>query len=190
MGYPNISDLHFLEKGCGSGGVLTEFLSFGASPTNLCGVDLLIDQLNVSKECLPGSCFLNADIQQLSFPDHQYDLVLQFKAISSILDDDIRERICVDILRVLKLGGVLISDDFWLYPTNKQTRGLRPDEIRRLFPNCSYEFHKITLAPPITRRVVPVSWMVAIFVEKLTIFNSHNLMLIRPQLTFYFFRYS
>ena len=71
--------------------------------------------------------------------------------------------------------------DFWLNPTNPQTRGIRPAEIRRLFPNCRYEFHKITLAPPIARRVVPISWMLALFLESLKIFNSHYLVAIRPQ---------
>jgi len=49
-----------------------------------------------------------------------------------------------------------------------------------LFPNCRYEFHRITLAPPIARRVVPVSWMLALFLESLKIFNSHYLVAIRP----------
>jgi hypothetical protein len=74
-------------------------------------------------------------------------------------------------------------------PTNPQTRGIRPAEtcpersrrIIRLFPNCRYEFHKITLAPPIARRIVPISWMLALFLESLKIFNSHYLVAIRPR---------
>jgi len=41
-----------------------------------------------------------------------------------------------------------------------------------LFPGCAFEFHKITLAPPLARRVVPVSWGLAYGLERLKIFNS------------------
>jgi len=54
-------------------------------------------------------------------------------------------------------------------------------EIKRLFPGCRYEFHKITLAPPIARRVVPISWIAALFLENLKIFNTHYLAVIRPR---------
>jgi hypothetical protein len=49
-----------------------------------------------------------------------------------------------------------------------------------LFPNCTYEFHKITLAPPLARRIVPISWILALLLEKLKIFNTHYLVAIRP----------
>jgi len=59
-------------------------------------------------------------------------------------------------------------------------------EIKRLFPNCCYEFHRITLAPPITRKLAPVSWGLCLFFESLKIFNiipfgdTHYLVAIRP----------
>ena len=110
-------------------------------------------------------------------------------AISSILDSEIRRNICADMLRVLrspdpasgKPGGLILWYDFWLNPTNPQTRGVRflltiyhlPFTIYcSLFPNCHYEFHRITLAPPLARRVVPVSWILAYGLERLKIFNS------------------
>jgi len=125
-------------------------------------------------------------------------------AISSILDSEIRRNICADMLRVLrspdpasgKPGGLILWYDFWLNPTNPQTRGVRflltiyhlPFTIYcSLFPNCHYEFHRITLAPPLARRVVPVSWILAYGLERLKIFNSvpfgdtHYLVAIRPR---------
>ena len=179
-GFSNLPGLFILEMGCGSGGVLTEFLEFEALPENLHAVDLLFDRLLQAHKILPGSKFANADGQALPFPDRTFDMVLQFTAISSILDPDVRGNICADMLRVLKPGGMILSYDFWLNPTNPQTHGIRPAEIRRLFPNCRYEFHKITLAPPIARRLVPVSWMLALFLESVKIFNTHYLTTIRP----------
>jgi ubiquinone/menaquinone biosynthesis C-methylase UbiE len=166
--------------GCGGGGVLTEYLGFGASPENLFGIDLLFDRLLHAHHRLPGSGFSNADGQSLPYPSKTFDLVLQYTAISSILDPEIRLNICAELLRVLKSGGMILWYDFWLNPTNPQTRGIRPSEIRRLFPGCRFKFHRITLAPPIARRLVPISWQLSALLEKLTVFNSHYLAVIRP----------
>jgi hypothetical protein len=87
------------------------------------------------------------------------------------------------MLRVLRPSGLILWYDFWLNPVNPQTRGIRPAEIKRLFPNCRYEFHRITLAPPIARRLVPISWGLCLFLEGLKIFNSHYLVAIRPLMT-------
>ncbi|GAB1472141.1 class I SAM-dependent methyltransferase [Chloroflexota bacterium] len=187
-GFTDLSNLRILEMGCGGGGVLTEYLGFGASPENLIGVDLLFDRLLHARHILPGSGFANADGQSLPHPSGTFDLVLQYTAISSILDPQIRRNICAELLRVLrspdpasgKPGGLLLWYDFWLNPTNPQTRGVRPQEIRELFPGCNFEFHRVTLAPPLARRLVPLSWGLALFLERLKIFNSHYLAAIRP----------
>lgn len=187
--YTDLSNLLILEMGCGGGGVLTEYLNFGASPENLHGVDLLPDRLLHAYHILPASGFANADGQSLPYSDKTFDLVLQSTAISSILDPELRKNICADMLRVLrspdptsgKPGGIILSYDFWLNPTNPHTRGIRPGEIKRLFPNCHYEFHRITLAPPIARRLAPISWGLCLFLESLKIFNTHYLVAIKPK---------
>ncbi|MFZ5919792.1 MAG: class I SAM-dependent methyltransferase [Chloroflexota bacterium] len=181
QGLSELSKLKILEMGCGGGGVLAEFLTFGASPENLYGVDLLPDRLGHARQTLPGSHFVNADGACLPFPSGTFDLVLQFTALSSILDPQLRRQICADMLRVLRPGGLILWYDFWLNPTNKQTRGLRPKEIRECFPNCRVEFHRITLAPPIARRLVSLSWGLCLFLESLKIFNTHYLAAIRPE---------
>jgi hypothetical protein len=86
-------------------------------------------------------------------------------------------------LRVTRPTGLIIWYDFWLNPANPQTRGIRPAEIRRLFPKCLLRFHKITLAPPITRRLAPFAWGLCLFLESLKIFNTHYLVEIKPDPT-------
>jgi hypothetical protein len=76
---------------------------------------------------------------------------------------------------------LIVWYDFWLNPSNRQTRGIRPAEIRHLFPGCTFDFRKITLAPPLARRVVPLSWLAAYLLEKLSVFNSHYLVGIRKK---------
>jgi len=175
-----LSSFYILEMGCGGGGVLTEYLGFGASPENIHGVDLLFDRLLHAHHNLPGSCFANADGQSLPYASQTFDLVLQYTAISSILDPEIRRNICADMLRVLKPGGMIISYDFWLNPTNSQTKGLGLAELRASFPDCQIDSKRITLAPPLARRLVPISWLLSAFLEKLIIFNTHYLVAIRP----------
>jgi SAM-dependent methyltransferase len=179
-GFINLSKLLIAEIGCGNGSVLTEYLGFGAVLENVYGVDLLFDRLTHARHVLYGAGIANADGQNLPFPSHSFDLVIQSMAISSILDSQIRRNVCFDMLRVLKPTGMILWYDFWLNPTNPQTQGVRPSELRLLFPMCTFEFHKITLAPPLARIVVPISWGIASLLEKLKIFNTHYLVAIHP----------
>jgi ubiquinone/menaquinone biosynthesis C-methylase UbiE len=179
-GYSRLEQKRILEMGCGCGGILTEFLAFGATPQNLFGVDLLRARLFQPQQRLPGSHFSNADGQALPFASGLFDLVMQYTALSSLLDFDLRQKICQDMLRVLKPSGLILWYDFWLNPTNPQTHGIRPAEIKRLFPHCHYEFRRTTLAPPITRKLAHISWGLCLFLEGLKIFNTHYLVAIRP----------
>lgn len=174
----SLSDLHILEMGCGRGGVMAEFLTFGALPKNLNGIDILFDALRYAYCRLPGSNFTNANGAFLPFPAAVFDLVLQYTALSSILNPELRQKICSDMLRVLKPGGLILSYDFWLNPTNSQTHGIRPAEIRRLFPKCQLTFQLITLAPPITRRLAPISRGLCCLLEGMKVFNTHFLVAI------------
>ena len=83
-------------------------------------------------------------------------------------------------MRVLTRTGMIVWYDFWLNPTNPQTRGIRLGEIRRLFPDCRLDVRCVTLAPPIARRVVPLSWTLALVLENLRALNSHYLVGIKP----------
>lgn len=180
-GINSLKQKKILEMGCGAGGVLTEFLNFGAAQKNLYGLDILPDRLVDARQRLPHSRFLHADGSHIPFPAHSFDMVLQFTALSSILDDNLRGEIASDMVRVLKPNGVILWYDFWLNPTNPQTHGIRPTEIRQLFPNCRVEFDKITLAPPLARVLVPISWSAALILENLKVLNTHYLALISPQ---------
>jgi len=167
-----------LEVGCGSGGVLKQFIAWGAPEKHLFGVDLLSDRLIEAKSKLSMLSVVNANGEWLPFPEGYFDLILQFTAFSSILDSQVKARVAQEMLRVLQPDGLILWYDFWLNPTNKQTKGIRPAEIRALFPGCKFDLHKITLAPPISRRIVHFSWVFAYILESVRLFNSHYLALI------------
>lgn len=179
LGLASLKGKRILEVGCGSGGVLVEYLSLGAEPENLFGIDLLRDRLVEAHYKLPLSGVSCADGQHLPFPDRSFDLVLQYTAFSSVLDEKIKQQMAADMQRVLRPGGAVLWYDFWLNPINLQTRGIRPAEIKSLFAGCSVSVSKITLAPPIARRLVPLSWGLAALLESLRLLNSHYLAVIQ-----------
>lgn len=176
-----LPEKNILEIGCGAGGVMREFTILGASHSNLFGADLLYDRVVEAQKELTGSNFLQANGVQLPFVSDLFDFALQYTAFSSVLDDGVKYVLAKEMLRVLKPEGAIIWYDFWTNPTNPQTRGIRKSEIRKLFPNCDVYFKKITLAPPLARLVVPISWTLALVLENMKIFNTHYLAIIRPQ---------
>lgn len=172
--YP-LHDKNILEVGCGRGSILYHLMGFGAVPSRLYGIDLLEDRVHDAHDRLPHVALACADGQTLPYKSRSFDLVLQYTALSSVLDDTIKANIAQDMLRVLRPGGIVLWYDFWLNPSNDQTRGIRPPEIKRLFPGCRYDFHRITLAPPITRRLASKSWMICYLLEKIRLLNTHYL---------------
>jgi ubiquinone/menaquinone biosynthesis C-methylase UbiE len=174
-----LEDKRILEVGCGTGGVLQEFLAFGATPALLHGTDLLSERVAVARARLPHLPISCAHGGRLPYPNRSFDLVLQFTVFSSILDQRVCYTVSQEMVRVLKPEGLILWYDFWLNPLNKQTRGVRPHEIRDYFPGSRLTFERITLAPPLTRRLVPMTWTGALLLEKLRLFNTHYLATIR-----------
>jgi ubiquinone/menaquinone biosynthesis C-methylase UbiE len=176
-----LNELMILELGCGKGGVLLEMLGLGAKYNCIFGVDILKNKLKEARFQLPKTPLLNADGQKLPLKGSKFSIVIQFTAFSSILDSDVKRNMASEMLRVLKNDGLIIWYDFWTNPINRQTKGIRKNEIKDLFPECTYNFHKITLAPPITRKLVHISWILCMFLEKIKILNTHYLVAIKKK---------
>ena len=175
LGITSLATKRILELGCGKGGVLLEYLSLGALPEKLFGVDLLLDRIGIARKTLPSIGISCGEGQYLPFPERGFDIVLQYTVFSSILDPEIRKNLAREMRRVLKPDGVIIWYDFWLNPTNSHTHGIGLGEIRSLFQGCKFITKKITLAPPITRRLASISWAGCGLLESLKIFNTHYL---------------
>ncbi|MDD2522772.1 MAG: class I SAM-dependent methyltransferase [Anaerolineaceae bacterium] len=169
----DLSKLRILEMGCGSGGVLQEFISLDADPSKLYGVDLLHDRLRVAIERLPDCSYITANGEHLPFPSCSFDLVLQFTAFSSILDASTKVLMASEMVRVLKPGQGILWYDFVWNPLNRQTRGIPLSEIKKLFPGLQVTSRRITLAPPLTRLLVPRFQALANELTRLPFLNSH-----------------
>ncbi|HLF72384.1 MAG TPA: class I SAM-dependent methyltransferase [Dehalococcoidia bacterium] len=143
-----------LDAGCGDGAVLRDLLRYGAAEAGLHGIDLLPDRVDSARERLPRARIDVGDAQRLDYPDASVDLVLAFTLLSSLLDAAARRRVCDEMARVTKPGGLVLVYDFWTNPMNRDARPLRRAELRGLFPGKRIEFRAATLAPPIVRALV------------------------------------
>ena len=167
-----------LEIGCGMGNILQEYLAY--SPDSLHGADILENSIAAARHRHPHVPLTRSNASALPYLDNTFDVVLQYTVFSSILDDRDKARVAEEMCRVLRPDGLIIWYDFWINPTNPNTRGIRPDEIRRLFSGSMITARRVTLAPPLTRRLINVSWLFCALLEKMRIFNSHYLALITP----------
>ena len=65
-----------------------------------------------------------------------------------------KRRIAAEMLRILKPTGTILWYDFLMNnPRNPDVRGVKRREIKQLFPGCRIQLQRITLAPPLARRL-------------------------------------
>jgi len=170
----DISNKMILDLGCGSGGILRDFLKYGATPENCYGIDLLPDRIESAKKLSPNIEFRCGNAEKLPYENYIFDIVLSFTVFSSILDREMKQNIANEMLRVTKPKGIILWYDFYLNnPRNRDVRGIKRKELRELFDNCNIYVNRVTLAPPIVRMIAPYSWTISYILEKLKMFNTH-----------------
>ena len=178
-----LTDRAILEIGCGTGAWLRDFVKWGATPSNLVGIDLLEERIEQARRlCPPGVRVSTGSATELSFPDASFDIVLQATVFTSILDSAIRAAVAREMLRVLRPGGMILWYDFHVNnPRNPDVRRVDAQELRSLFPDCRIESERTTLAPPIARAVAPRSWLLATLLGAIPPLRTHTLAAIRPR---------
>jgi len=171
-----------LEVGCGTGGVLRRFIQYGADPANLYGIDLLADRIERARYLSPNVDFRCGNAEQLPYDDESFDIVMQFTVFTSILDPRMKRNVAREMLRVLKRDGIILWYDYHMNnPRNPDVRGVGKREIQALFPDCSIDLRRVTLAPPLTRLLAPYSWLVCYLLEKIPLLCTHYLGVIRKR---------
>lgn len=157
-----------LEVGCGDGANLLELIQLGFSPENLTGNDLRPEVLQTAANRLAsGVTLLEGDACALDMPAAELDMVLLSTVFSSILDLDLRAHLADCIWAWLKPGGAVLWYDFAVdNPNNQFVRGVSIQMLKKLFPHGHLQMRRVTLAPPIARRVT--RWHPGLY----TVFNS------------------
>lgn len=187
-----LSKCRILDVGCGRGDWLADFEMWGARRADLAGIDqdpvraraaharfaALRDESGVVDA--PGADIRQGDASMLPWPDQSIDLVVQSTLFTSVLDAATREQIAAEMMRVLRPNGAILWYDFtYDNPANRAVRGVSLPEIRHLFPGFHLRSTRITLAPPLARRIVPWSWHLAEALEGLRFLNTHVLVVLR-----------
>jgi len=158
QGWIPLGSRRALEVGCGTGAELMRLLEYGAKPENLVGVDVLADRVAAAKHKYPDLDVRIANAESLEFPDASFDLVLAITLFSSIKDSAMSRRVAAEIERVMKPEGALLWYDFrYDNPRNPNVHGMKETEIRALFPSLRGELKKVTLLPPLSRRLGPLT---------------------------------
>lgn len=147
-----------LEVGCGSGGNLIDMMRLGFRPENLVGNELLQDRATEARSRLPvATRLVVGDAAALDFGDEQFDVVYQSTVFTSILDDTFQVRLANKMWTLVKPGGGILWYDFTFNnPSNPDVRGVPLKRVRELFPLGLISTRRVTLAPPISRRVVRI----------------------------------
>lgn len=174
-----LGDQQALEVGCGSGYWLRFLARLGARQGNLHGIDIRGHRLARARSLSPEMNLVLADGERLPYPDSCFDLVLQFTLFTSILDRLARQRMAQEMLRVLKPGGIVLWYDFIFNPLNRQTRGIAARELASLFPGCPIEKRRVTLLPPLSRRLARLSPLACSLLEGIPLLRTHYLAVIR-----------
>ena len=154
-GIRSLEGRDLMEIGCGNGGNLIEFIQLGAAPERLVGNDLLAERLAHARKLLPGSVRLFAgDASALPFSEASFDIVYQSTVFSSILDDALQVRLAEAMWPWVRPGGGVLWYDFTVdNPSNHDVRGVPLGRVQALFPKGRISARRLTLAPPIGRRV-------------------------------------
>src|SRR5262245_54655605 len=179
-GFLPLDERRVLDVGCGSGRLLVRMSLLGARAENLAGVDLLAHEVEKARALAPHIDFRVGDGTELPFEDGSFDLVTTFTTFSSMRTDETRQATAAEILRVLRPGGAVLWYDFWVNPRNPEVKALGMKDIQGLFPGARIDAKRVTLAPPIARRVAGVSWLACAVLDAVPFLRTHWLALIRP----------
>jgi SAM-dependent methyltransferase len=155
QGWFDLAQRRLVEVGCGAGGNLLEFLRMGFRPEHLAGLELLPERHAQARAVLPERTALYlGDATTAPIAPASCDLVFQATVFSSLLDDAFQQHLAEAMWRWVKPGGAVLWYDFTVdNPRNPDVRGVPLARVRQLFPQATMSAQRVTLAPPIARRV-------------------------------------
>ncbi len=141
-----------LEIGAGQGDNVSLLRMCGF--TDIVLNELLPDRIRAIKERHPKLQVYAGNAIDLKI-DEQFDCIFQSTVFTSILHASDRQALAAKMWSLLKPGGVILWYDFiYNNPKNSGVRKVSVSEVKSLFPESAQrEIMKITLAPPIGRRV-------------------------------------
>jgi ubiquinone/menaquinone biosynthesis C-methylase UbiE len=170
-----------LEVGCGTGKWLRDLIAWGADPETLFGVELLQASAARARRLCPQTVTIECgNAAELRFESESFDVVLQATVFTSVLDPEMKRAMAAEMLRVARPGGVILWYDFFFrHPGNPYVLPVSREEIGKLFPGCSLDLRRVTLAPPLARLLAPRLWGACSLLSRVPLLCTHYLGAIR-----------
>ncbi|MEI6488140.1 MAG: class I SAM-dependent methyltransferase [Bacteroidota bacterium] len=152
--FSNLKNRRLIEIGAGGGSNIEFFHQLGISYSNIFANELIDERINDLKKKFPEINVLEGNAMDIKI-DSKFDIVFQSTVFTSILNDDMQLAVAKKMWEVLSDDGIILWYDFvYNNPNNKDVRKVSRKRIKALFPNGTmFTFIKVTLAPPIGRRV-------------------------------------
>jgi ubiquinone/menaquinone biosynthesis C-methylase UbiE len=151
--FETLQGIQFLEIGAGAGANIPFFKSVGIPPGNIFANEMLEDRLAMLKKNHPDINVIEGNA--LNIPEKKFDVVFQSTVFTSILDDSFRRALARKMVELTKPGGIILWYDFMFNnPENPDVRKVTKNDIKELFHGAAgFRFYRVTLAPPIGRKV-------------------------------------
>ncbi|MCC7009046.1 MAG: class I SAM-dependent methyltransferase [Acidobacteria bacterium] len=179
-GIVSLADARVLDVGCGMGTWLRDFVKWGAAPERLTGVDLLPDRIVQARQlCPPGVTLIAGNAADRPWAG-RFDIVLQSMVMTSVLAPELRRALAAAMLDAAAGGGVVLWYDYFVNnPRNPDVRGVSRREIASVFPGCTIDLRRVTLAAPLARLVAPRSRALHEMLRAVPLLRTHYLGIIR-----------
>lgn len=177
LGWADLSQRSVVEIGCGAGDNLLELLRMGFAPQHLTGIELLPERFALARQRLPAAVTLiEGDASLAVLPAAHADIVFQSTVFSSLLDAAFQSQLADTMWRWVRPGGgVLWYDLARDNPLNRDVRGVPARRIEALFPEGRPVLQRVTLAPPLARRLCRVHPGLYNFFNLLPVLRTHLL---------------
>ncbi|HEY9013771.1 MAG TPA: class I SAM-dependent methyltransferase [Gemmatimonadales bacterium] len=166
-----------LEVGCGTGKWLRDLIAWGAEPENVFGVELLQGAATRARRLCPQAVTIECgNAAELHFESSSFDIVLQATVFTSVLDEEMKQAMAAEMIRVLRPKGVILWYDFCSKsPRHSYVRPVTRNDIQRLFPGYQLDLRRVSLATPLARSLAPKAWTLCSILSRIPPLCTHYL---------------